>query len=193
MYCKPLLLFLNNIVSKMADNPDYPMPSPSLAELIEMLSILRRSIAEANNGDRFKIAFRDQKKKEVIKLLDQLAIYVKSVGKENINILLSSGFHLRKANFSKQVLGIITNAKFKRGKQSGQIVSQCDAVKNAKAYNHFITPAPATSSSQWTVWGTTSIEHVFDVTPGQEYVGYITAIGTDEQVSTSKRFTIMAS
>jgi len=193
MSFKQLFSFFINVVSKMTGNAFFPTPTPTMAALLLLLNAYDASIDDASNGDRLKITYRNDKQEEVIAALDELAIYVKTEGKENIYILQSSGFDLEKKG-SPQYIGVLENAKFVVGKQSGTIVSECDGVKNVAAYIHYITSdAVVTPNTIWSALGTTSCKHVFDaVQPGARYWGYIQAIGRKDQVLTSPQFTIIA-
>jgi hypothetical protein len=192
MKYKDLLLFFNDIITKMSGNANFPLPTPALLVLIGLRDAFSRLIDEASNGDRLKKTARDLKMKEVVAALDELAIYVKSVGKEDIEVLQSSGFKLEKGTLSPKLLGPVEEGKFVQGKNIGQIVSKCKGVKNKLTYNHCITEYPATPDSKWAWAGDSSSEHTFDVTPGQQYVGYIQAIGSKGQVTVSPMFTIRA-
>jgi hypothetical protein len=84
------------VVDKMEDNPVFPNPPAALAELKKIQPEYQSSLAHAIGRDIEMIALKNNKKKIVLSLLDELAIYVTNICRGDRALLLSSGFDITK-------------------------------------------------------------------------------------------------
>ncbi len=84
------------IHSMMTGNANFTTPLPDLATLDTAMNSLNSAISEAAGFDRNKIAQRNLRHEELHDLLNQLAAYIQNVSGGNADMILSSGFELRK-------------------------------------------------------------------------------------------------
>ncbi len=86
------------ILTGVTDNPDYfPTPKPSLVEMGDIIANFWQALNDCKDGDRFKIAVKNQKRQGLIDALHLWAAYVLSQAAGDPVIALASNFSLRKA------------------------------------------------------------------------------------------------
>lgn len=86
-------LYATGILNGMLQNGDvFSSPTPSLGELERALVDFRTAVADAAHRDQRAILLRNQKRKELFKILRLLSFYVSRVADGNESIILLSGF-----------------------------------------------------------------------------------------------------
>ena len=164
------------VYTGLTDNPAFTFPLPfDLAVFKSGLDDLSVSIGDAMDGGKRAIAERNDKKEVVIKMLRQLAHYVEAHCKNDINILLSSGFAavtaVRKpadplSEFIRRIDPTST---------SGQLLVTIVSLAAAFSYELRWAPAagPGETPATWTVQPLAKVRPPFLVTgltPGLTYV-----------------------
>lgn len=82
--------------TKLAGNPNFPTPDPTIIALKAAREKLELAMVEAASGDRVKIFERDVAEAELDQLIVRLALYVTNTANGDAVMILSSGFELRK-------------------------------------------------------------------------------------------------
>jgi hypothetical protein len=100
---KPVPAFITqatNIATRMTGNPYFPTPTPNLALITAAIGTLQTAEATAVSRIKGAAAARNQRRKELVALLEQLRTYVQTVADaDEANapaIIESAGFSLRK-------------------------------------------------------------------------------------------------
>jgi len=97
-----VLLYANNIVQKMTDNPAFPTPTPTVAALTAAVDDLHAAETAALSRAKGTATVRDGKLAVLVSLLQQLRGYVQSVADATLEngaaIIQSAGLAVRKIN-----------------------------------------------------------------------------------------------
>jgi hypothetical protein len=140
------------------------------------------SLAAAEGGGRVQTAIKNEKRNVLEKCLKDLGLHVQVNCKDNISILLSSGFDARKDNEPVGTLDAPSNFKVEIGNNSGSIELSVEPEKGALVYIFQWTAAPVTQQSVWeTVVGQRCVV-IKNLTPGKEYAFRAAAKGTSEEL-----------
>jgi len=95
-----VILYANNIVQKMTNNPSFPTPTPTLAALTAAIDDLHSAETAALSRAKGSATVRDDKRTVLVSLLQQLDGYVQSVAdatpENGAAIIESAGLAVRK-------------------------------------------------------------------------------------------------
>lgn len=172
-----------NIVKSMTGNTNYTTPVPTLAVVQTTLTAYETALTAAQNGTPDKTAFKDQKRRDLEAVLKQLGTYVQLNCKNDLSILLSSGFEANKPATRVGVLPKCENMKVENGPNSGTIKVSVDKMKGARSYRYETTPAPVTGQSVWNVnVGTASKFTIDGLISGQQYGFRVAGVGADPTI-----------
>ena len=175
-----LILKSIHIIWMMTNNPNFPNPNPSIAEVQAALDAFRKATVDALNRDKLKIIIRREKEDEMRRLITALSAYVKSVSQGDKQMIVSSGFDLAKTGKKRGKLPPPGNFRvsFMEG-FPGSLKLRWKGVPGAKGYViHTTTDIPnADSDPFWRPVGFTTrsshivtdleiaIYHTFRITP----------------------------
>ena len=93
-----LVVKVNTITSALTSNPNYPAADSGIAEVIALNTQFKDAIVAAADGGTALTATRNARRQELTMRLRTLAAYVQSEGKNDVSILLSSGFPMQKGH-----------------------------------------------------------------------------------------------
>ena len=97
-----LLSFLNAVYARMKDNPAFTVNLPfDMATFKAAIDSFASAVDAALDGSKRAIAERNRQREVVIKMLRQLAHYVEAASKDDMSLLLSSGFEVRPTGRTK--------------------------------------------------------------------------------------------
>ena len=170
-----------SVLTGLTNNPDFPNPPVDLTAFKTALDALSVAIGDAMDGGKKARAERDHKREVVVKMLRQLAHYVEMNCKDDVNILLSSGFAaagtLRKP--SELVSQFIR--KIDATPTSGQLRLTLVAIAAAFSYELRWTPAVRSGETPatWTVQPVAMTRPpvlVSGLTPGVLYIFQVRAL-----------------
>ena len=168
------------IIKNMTGNTNYPTPVPTLAVVQTALTGYDLALTAAANGGLDKTAIKDQKRSDLEALLKQLGTYVQLNCKNDLVILLSSGFEAGKAATPVGMLTKPENFKVENGPNSGTVKLSLDKIKGANSYVYEYAAVPITATSNWTVGvGTSTKFSIVGLTSGQQYAFRVAGIGAD--------------
>lgn len=86
-------LYATGILHGILQNGEiFSSPTPSLGELERVLVDFRTTVADATHRDQRAILLRNQKRKELLKMLRLLSFYVSRIADGDESIILLSGF-----------------------------------------------------------------------------------------------------
>ena len=167
----------------LKDNPAFTNPSPPVdfAVFKSELDGLSVAIGDAMDGGKKAIADRDQRKEVVITMLRQLAHHVEAYCKDDINILLSSGFAA--ATTARKAAEPLSESirRIEPTSISGQLLVTIVSLAAAFSYELRWTQAvkPGDAPAPWTVQPLVKARPPFLVTgltPGLTYVFQVRAL-----------------
>jgi len=172
------------VVDKMVNNPAFPNPPAALDKLKKINPEYQSSLARAMGRDKEAVAIKDNNKKIVLNLLDELATYVTAICKGDKALLLSSGFDITPEGGPGLELTI--------GKldvilgESGEVTMR---IKNATGAVAFIFEYTTEPPGPYTIWlsrGSSLRSHTIKgLTSSKQYWFRGVAIGRGESLAYS--------
>lgn len=180
---------------KMDGNANFPTPIPALADITAARGELRTAIDNAQWGDKQAVGIRNEKMKDLSDLLRTLARYVSLTADGNREMILSSGFDVRKTSEPLTSLGQPVDFLATRGAKSGKIDLKWKPVSRSKAYQVEITDTdPRLPDTMWKTAVVTSKSScsVNNLVEGVKYVFRVKAISGDMSSAYSDIALIMA-
>lgn len=170
---------VQNAITGLTDNPNFPSPKPTLAALTTALGAFTTALAEAVNGGRVLVAAKNARRAELVSLMRQLASYITVTSDGDMEVLLSSGFpHQKPVRTRVGELPTPSAPTLRRGTLSGQLNASVLPVYGAGSYNWRIALASKPGTFEQTAQ-TIGGRHSFKgLTPGQNYNVEVNAVGS---------------
>ncbi len=173
----------NTIIADMTGNVNYPTPVPDLPTVQAALDAYEVALADAKNGGLEKTALKDAKRAVLETLLKQLGAYVQANCKNDLSILLSSGYSAAKPSAPVGQLAKPTNVIVENGPNIGTMKVSLDKITGARSYLFEYTTAPLVPSPLWTVKAATARTYLIaGLTSGQQYAFRVAGVGADPVV-----------
>ncbi|WDO11624.1 fibronectin type III domain-containing protein [Flavobacterium sp. WW92] len=166
------------IADSMTNNPHFEDPVPAIADLKEATIAFDEAIIKAKEGGKREQLRRDDKRKELIVLLDKLALYVHMKADGDKSALASSGFTLSKI---PEAIGILSKPQnfMVRAENAGSIKLSIKTIRGAKSYQYEYRKKGETI---WQIWVHTKTTLLLtNLESGQQYEFRIAAIGAAMQ------------
>ena len=162
---------------------EYSKPTqPELEKVCQEFSV---SISKAGRNDRTLASAKNDKKAELIRILDEMADYITATSKSDNTMLLRSGFDIVGSKLAEQTLGSIEKFTVDMG-GPGEATTRVKKVEGAKAYIHRCTPDPITSDSIWVTETTTERENSFkNLKSISKYWFQVIVVGKGKQMKQS--------
>lgn len=180
--------FLNkaeHILQSMTNNPAFPNPVPTLAEVQAAITKYSADLVLAQGLGKVNVANKNQSRQALEKLLTQLGMFVMFVANGDETILISSGYTLTKMPEPNYITNP-GNVELSNGITSGQMVSTVKGQRAVKSYLHQIASELPTENTVWNSNATSRSKFVFtDLQPGKQYWVRVAAIGGNEQTAYS--------
>ena len=132
-----LLIATSTVGGAMTDNPHFPTPMPTLADVQLLLDDFSAKLAIARKrGSPEDTAIKDESKVPLAEAMQQLGYYVNSVAKGHLSTVLSSGFPTNATSASAMVPLIVDSVKASDGRQSGQVRLDFAKQDNVRLYEY---------------------------------------------------------
>jgi len=151
-----LVVASGRIVASMAGNAVYPLPKPTLAQVIAARDTYVAAVAVLDRG-KLSVARRNGAREPLVQLLRELALYVQQASGGDREKLLASGYPVQKTRQPSSVPNPPQNLRLRPAKISGQMLARCDTLPSAKSYQWryasatapttWLQPDPTTSAS----------------------------------------------
>jgi len=175
-----LLLKGTYIHTSLTGNVNFTTPTPTLPELQVGIDNFDDSINNSVEGNKADTALKNQYRDELIELLNNAGLYVQLNGKNNENILLSSGFDLQKTKSSIGALPKAQNIKVMPGEGVGTVKVSFSSIVGADSYLYEYTAAPVTTDSVWVPVTSTKTNLIIEnLTSGKQYAFKVAGVGSD--------------
>jgi hypothetical protein len=166
-------------------NSVFPDAGPIQTRLEKVCGEFNGTINKAGRNDRTLASAKNDKKAELISVLDEMADHVTVVSNGDSTMLLSSGFDISGIKAIDQNLGPVEKFAVEIG-VAGVATTRVKKVAGAKAYIHKCTPDPITPESVWITETTTDRENTFtNLKSVTRYWFQVIAIGKDKQMEAS--------
>ncbi|OQP57206.1 hypothetical protein A3860_11645 [Niastella vici] len=176
-----LLVLTNRIKESLKENAYFPKPTPELSVLEKAFLDFQAAKSVSGRNDMTLSSAKNDRKAELIGILDDLAGYITTTSNGDRTMLLSSGFDIAGIKAASQNLGQIEKLEVEIG-PPGQAITRIKKVAGAKAYIHQCTPDPITSDSEWTSETIVESENTFtNLKSIAKYWFRVIAIGKGKQ------------
>lgn len=142
-----MVTLVKRVIEKMKGNPAFPNPPAALAEMEKLLPELEDALVKSKSRDKEWIAIKNNRKVQMLALLEDVAAYVTATSKDDRALILGSGFddsedQSNSGTPSIQILEVELGA-------AGEATTRVKKPKGAVAYLHqYATEAPGPN----TVW-----------------------------------------
>jgi len=190
-----LIFFCKRVETKLTGNENFPDPTPSLAAITTKREELTALDIRSQTGDRTAIYERNTVAKELKNMLRTLSLYISLMAMGDAEIILSSGFELRKASSPTAPLSRPSDLLARRSDHAGKVKLKWRPVKNAvNSVIELTTDDPNEPTTKWSTAGLTSQSKfmVENLTPGIYYWFRVKAFGRRHQSPYSDPALIMA-
>jgi hypothetical protein len=168
-----------HILTEMAGNANFPDPTPKLVDVDASAQAYALSLAAAKNRDRDLVLIKNQRKAELKGLLDQLFDYVNLTGKDNIEILTSSGFPLAHERTPVGDMPKPENIKVGLGNGTGKVNVSIKSIHGADMYIYQYTLSPNPEVDNWvTINDSRSKLKIEGLEAGAQYKFRVAAVGS---------------
>ena len=162
-----------HIVSSMANNANFPNPTPPLTEVTTALDEFAQAFAlvQAAKSDlTTRVVTQDNAAAKVDQALTKLAGYVESVAGTDDTLITAAGMDTKAARSAPTVPSAPQSLSANAGEHEGEINLFWKAVPNARSYTIEASQDPATAGS-WTHVGiaTSASKVITNLTSGKRY------------------------
>ena len=140
----------SGIVSSLTNNANFPEPKPDLASIKQALEVFNDALAAAQDGGRSDIAFKNQKREELLELLRRLGDYVVYTSAGDSVKAATSGFTFaHEYGGQQQPVSRPENLILSDGPNVGELHLDFKRVVGARSYVYECTPDPLSENSVW--------------------------------------------
>ena len=173
----------NQIYTAMNGNASFTDPEPTMSDFSDAISAYATALNDSRDGDRLKVAIKNQKREELIDILHLLADFVLFKAAGDSVTAMSSGFTIGKQPAPAPPITKPENLRVLQGENSGELLGKVKRVKGAVAYLYqYATDAQmAQDNWQWLSCSRSSCV-IANLTPGTRYNVRVAAIGAKEQL-----------
>jgi len=132
----------NTVVLGMKANPDFPNPSPIIADFEAAMLSFTKAISDAKSRDKLKITVRKDIRATVQSMLTSLANYVTYTSNGDRAMMMGSGFPLNNLNPGVPPVLSIDSFNLVLGKNPGELLASAKSFGAADMHMYKIAPAP---------------------------------------------------
>jgi Fibronectin type III domain len=173
----------NQIHTAMNGNANFPSPVPSMDTFGDAILAFSAALNESRDGDRLKVAIKNQKRDELVDILHLLADFVLFKSAGDSVIAISSGFSIGKQPAPAPPITKPENLRVLQGENSGQLSTKVKQVKGAKSYLHQYATDVMMAQNNWlNIFCTRSSCMIDDLQPGTKYNVRVAAVGPKDQL-----------
>jgi len=170
------------IQTAMTGNPDFPNPTPSIADYSAAVADFIAQIGKSGSRDVNAISAKNTSRKALIDLSITLGTYASLTANGNQEMLLSTNIPLRK-QAQPVVLGKPSNFRCTNGINPGELLLKIDTMDGVVTFNFMYTVYPPVEGATWTtVSSSKSTCLVTGLEAGKKYWFRVAAIGTNGQM-----------
>ena len=174
--------FAQHIIDSITGNKNYLTPTPTLAAITTARTEFNTALAAMRNGGKGNTVVKNQKRATLEELLGALSLYIQMNCKNDMGILLSSGFNARKESDPVGILLKPENFKVQIGPNSGSIKLSVNKITGANAYIYKWALTPITEQTAWETEVSSSTVTIKNLTLGKEYAFKVAGKGAADEV-----------
>ena len=168
------------IIEHVTGNTHFPTPFPLLTELTEATEMFNNAYTKAEDGSKEDTVNKNNMRAEYEYLLKKVARYVETESNGDEASIVSAGFDVPKKPDPVGPLNNPTGLVVRYGMNSGEVIIECDPVKNSRMYDFQFTQSPVTPNSVWTNVSCTKRKvNVNGLSRGVEYVFRVAGMNSD--------------
>lgn len=159
------------IIICMTDNPDFPNPIPTLAEVVAALTAFRTALEDAKTKASASIAKKNQARRVLLGLLRDLGLYIMSLAKGNTVILSECGYPFAKTP-GPRTISSPGHVYLTPGNSSGKMEASVKPEKPSPTFLFQISSIDPASGEEivWQSFVSTVSKFVFTgLEPGKRY------------------------
>jgi hypothetical protein len=176
-----LLTDTTKIKTAMTDNPDFPNPTPSIADYSAAVAEFMDLLGKAGSRDTNAIIAKNMSRDALIDLSITLGSYAELASNGVREVLLSTNLPIRKLS-QPIVLGKPSNFRCTNGINPGELQLKIDTMDGVVSFNFMYTKYPIAEGAAWeTVSSSKSTCLITNLEAGTRYAFRVAAIGTNEQ------------
>lgn len=167
--------FTENVLRCLSGSTVYPTPVPPLTVITTALTGFTTALAAAAGGGKAATAAKNDARENLVGLLRQSATYVQSNCRNDLALLLASGFDAISTNHTPSQLETPAIQGITNG-TSTQLTLNVQSILNAKSYE----VRQSTTPNTWQTSGIfTQARHIVveALTPGTVYTFQVRAVG----------------
>ena len=139
----------HQILAALTDNPYFTSPVPTLVALAAFVNAFILAIGDCRDGDRLKVAVKNQKRAELIAGLLKLADYVLFKSAGNRVAALSSAFTIAKSPSPLPPITKPENFRIVNGINPGELHSKVNRVAGGLSYLHQYATDEMLAQENW--------------------------------------------
>jgi hypothetical protein len=180
-----ILLLCGRVLQNMKNNASFPNPIPTVTEVESKYGDYQVALNISGRFDRTLSSAKNDRKAELIGMLEKWDDYVTQISHGDKTMLLSSGFDIAGLKNQSQELFPIEQLEVEIG-PTGQAIARVKRVAGARLYAFQCTPDPITPDSVWMTETTTDRENTFtNLNSIAKYWFRVIAYGRGKQTVTS--------
>ena len=180
-----IMKLCGRVLESMRNNATFPNPIPTVPEVEKKYADYQVSLNMSGRNDRTLSSAKNDRKAELIGMLEKWDDYVTTISNGDKTMLLSSGFDIAGLKNQSQELTPIEKLEVEIG-PIGQAIVSIKKVAGARMYAFQCTPDPITADSVWTTETTSDRENKFtNLTSIAKYWFRVIAYGKGKQTVTS--------
>jgi hypothetical protein len=166
--------FTSGIIAGLTDNPAFPAPAVSLADLAAAQTAFEDALTAMTQGGQQATADKNNKRAALVALLRKEANYAQLASENDLPTMLSSGFLVNSTSRTQSPLATPGIVEIDNG-MTTQLVVRAQGVDNARAYE-----AQVKNGAGWQPAGTfTQARRIVlaGLTPGSTYAVQVRGVG----------------
>jgi hypothetical protein len=173
-----LITKAQTIIDSLTGNPDVPTPTPTIPVMQAATDDLFAAVTAAEMGGKQQRELRDQKRVDLISLLQQQATYVTLVGDGDVAVYLGAGFDVSKV--PSPIGPLPKPVKFEvSSPQKGWLQLTLKRINGAGSYQFEYKKL---GDTQWTITTEKRSKVVVQgLESAKEYIGRVLPIGASDE------------
>jgi hypothetical protein len=176
-----LLSFSKVVLQHINDNPNFPNPVPSVANMADSIANYETALTESGNHDRQAVSRKNTFKATLVDQLRQWAMYVNTLSQGDLDMLNSSNLKLPKQKEPVKINAPVIKWVM-QGANPGTLVIAVNSQRGVKTYLYQIAADPITEDTQWESFGDSRTKFEFaNLEQGKKYWIRVIAIGSNGQ------------
>lgn len=173
----------SSIVASLTGNPNFADPRPDLATVTAALENFSTALTNAQGGAYTDIGDKNQKREELINLLQRLGEYVVFTAAGDAAKAATTAYVFAKDHSDTPAISRPENLILEDGPNSGELYLHFNRVKNARSYIYQCTLDPVSENSVWESHVGTISKMVFtNLQKGKRYWCRVGAVGSNQTI-----------